>query len=147
MKPAGFWNTNRLGLSGSNADDAGNMSIRKYEFSLLEHLLDRVVAAHTAIDIRFSIDNDAFEKCQCGRRGALYRAVVGRIFGGLICAEKTRDSGVHVQCRKSQDEAKVYQLYSTGNDGRTPTFYILWHGVASRSYAHLLAQSALSQSP
>jgi len=38
-------------------NDAGDMSIRKHEFGLLEDLLNRVVTAHTAVNIWLSMDN------------------------------------------------------------------------------------------
>ena len=92
------------------------MPIRKQEFGLLEHLLNRVVATHTAVDVWLSIDNDALEECRGGGRsanGLPYHAVGGRIFGGLISAENTRDLGIHVQCRHSGDKAEACELYNT----------------------------------
>src|SRR5467141_2302431 len=106
------------------------MSIREHELSLLEDLVNRVVAAHTAIDERFFIDNDALEECRNSRGSASgfpYHAVGRLILGGLVSAEKTRLSGVHVQCRHSYDKADICQRYNTGDDGRPPTFYILCH--------------------
>jgi len=103
------------------------MSIREHELSLLEDLVNRVVAAHTAIDEGFFIDNDALEERRSrggSASGFLYHAVGRLIFGGLVSAEKTGLSGVQVQCRDSYDKADICQLYNTGNVGRTPTFYI-----------------------
>ena len=86
-------------LSGSNADDASDMSIRNHELGLLKHLLNRAVAAHTAVDIWFTIDIDALEERRCSRRRTNdlpYRAVGGWIFGAIISAKKKTDSGIHV---------------------------------------------------
>ena len=97
---AGLWNTNCVGLSRPDADDARDMSIRIQEFGLLKDLHNGVVTAHTAIDIWFSIDNNAWEECRYSRgsaNGLPYRAVGRCIFWGMISAKKTGDSGVHVQ--------------------------------------------------
>src|SRR5882672_9891178 len=121
--------------------------MRVHELSLFKDLANRVVAAHTAVDQWFSIDNNAFEECRRGGRsanGLPYCAVGGLIFFTLIRAEQTRDSGVQVQCRHSQDEAGPCQLYNTGSDGRQPTFYILYHGVTSPSWARFLRWSVPS---
>src|SRR5882724_2811556 len=150
LDPVRFWNADSLCLSRSNAHDAGDMSIREHELRLLEYLVNRVVAAHTAIYELFFIDNDALEERRSSRSsgsGFPYHAVGRLIFGGLVSAEKTGLPGVHVQCRHSYDKAEICQLYNTENDGRSPTFYILCHRVPYPAYAHPLAQSPPSRCP
>ena len=86
-------------MSSSNADDAGDMSTRKHEFGLSEHLLKRIIAAHTAVDVWFAIDNDALEERRCGGRsanGLPDRAVGGRIFGDFVSTKRTGVAGVLV---------------------------------------------------
>src|SRR5882724_3833605 len=114
LDPVRFWNTDSLCLSHSNAHNPGDMSIREHELSLLEYLVNRVVSAHTAIYELFFIDNDALEERRSSRSstsGFPYHAVGQLIFGGLVGAEKTRFSGVHVQCRHRYDKAEICQLY------------------------------------
>src|SRR5882724_8706862 len=104
LDPVRFWNADSLCLPHSNAHDAGDMSIREHELRLLEYLVNRVVAAHTAIDELFFIDNDALKERRSSGSSASgfpYHAVGRLIFRGLVGAEKTRFSGVHVQCRHS----------------------------------------------
>ena len=86
-------------LSSSIADDGSNMLIRNHELGLLKHLLNRAVAAHTAVDIWFAINNDALEEHQCSSCSANdlpYHAVGGWIFGAVISVKKKTNSGIHV---------------------------------------------------
>src|SRR5882724_996947 len=49
LKPPWCWDTDRLRLSCSDANDACEMLIRKNEFGLLKDLINWVVAAQTAV--------------------------------------------------------------------------------------------------
>ena len=76
-----------------------DMLIRKHKLGVLRHLLNRVVAAHMAVDIWFTIDNDALEECWSSRHSVNslpYCAVGSWIFGAMISAKKTTDSGIDV---------------------------------------------------
>src|SRR5882724_7182437 len=106
--------------------------MREHELCLFEDLVNRVVATHAAINERFFIDQNRLKEHRSSRggtRGLPYCAVGRLIFGGLVSAEKTRLSGVQVQCRHSDDKAGACQLTNTGSDGtrlRFTSFAIGW---------------------
>jgi len=95
LKPPWCWDTDRLRLSCSDANDACEMLImliRKNEFGLLKDLVNWVVAAQTAVDEWFSIDINSLEESRSsgGSPSGLPYLAIGRpVFRGLVSSEKT----------------------------------------------------------
>ena len=117
MKPPWCWDTDHLGLSCSNANDACKKLIRQNDFCFLEDLFNWVVAAHPAIYEWFSININSLEEgwSSGGSVSSLLYLAAGRlVFRGLVSLEKMWLLGVQVNGRHGHDETETCQLDNTG---------------------------------
>src|SRR5262245_16857018 len=114
LKQTGLRNLDCLRLARSDADDAGNSSIREYRLCFLKDLCSRVVKTHAAIDIWLSCarsaDHNALEECRSSRRRASSLpngTIKGLIYWSPVAAKESWFAGSQVECSPRTDKPKI----------------------------------------